>query len=194
MVRTNGTLPYHCYPAANATDARIGCVPTVPDPLYRCVGQFANTCLKLLQIFFYYRDALHLAQRWVAGHVVVIDATFNTNGLRLPLLVAVGVINENKTFPIAFSYCPGESAESLVFFLESLRASFFIDGVPEPTVVMSDVAASMISAFDTHNAMPRSQLQFCSWHVGRLLRPGSTKPAAIYRRRSMGSKMLRRSW
>jgi hypothetical protein len=43
MVRTNGTLPYHCYRATNATDARIGCVPTLPESPYRCVGQFANT-------------------------------------------------------------------------------------------------------------------------------------------------------
>jgi hypothetical protein len=43
MARTNGTLPYHCYRATNATDARIGCVPTVPESPYRCVGQFANT-------------------------------------------------------------------------------------------------------------------------------------------------------
>jgi hypothetical protein len=43
MVRTNGTLSYHCYRATNNTDARIGCVPKVPDPPYRCVGQFANT-------------------------------------------------------------------------------------------------------------------------------------------------------
>jgi hypothetical protein len=43
IVRTNGTLQYHCYRATNATDARIGCVPTVPTPVYRCVGQFANT-------------------------------------------------------------------------------------------------------------------------------------------------------
>jgi hypothetical protein len=43
MVRTNVTLQYHCYRATNATDARIGCVPTVPTPVYRCVGQFANT-------------------------------------------------------------------------------------------------------------------------------------------------------
>jgi hypothetical protein len=48
MVRTNGTLPYHCYSATNATDARIGCIPTVPTSPYRCVGQFANTDFDLL--------------------------------------------------------------------------------------------------------------------------------------------------
>jgi hypothetical protein len=51
MVRTNGTLQYHCYHATNATDARIGRVPTVPTPVYRRVGQFANTVKNSLPNF-----------------------------------------------------------------------------------------------------------------------------------------------
>lgn len=124
---------------------------------------------KLIQIFFWSKNAEILAQRWVAGHALVIDATFNTNALQLPLMVAVGVTNENKTFPIAFSYCPSESAESFVFFLESLRTVFF-QNTPEPAVVLSDLAAGMISAFDIHKAMPRSVLQFCSWHAAEAIK------------------------
>jgi MULE transposase domain len=117
-------------------------------------------------MFFYPPSAIQLAQRWVASHAIVVDATFSTNSLRLPLIVAVGVTNEDKTFPIAFSYCPSEAAESFIFFFESLRAEFFNSYVPEPAVVLSDLTAGMISAFDTHKAMPHSKLQFCSWHVG----------------------------
>jgi MULE transposase domain len=119
---------------------------------------------KLAQIFFYHPNAVHLAQRWDAGHAVVIDATFNKKYLRLPLMVAVGVTNENKTFPIAFSYCLSDSAECFNFFFEALRPSF-INNIPEPTVVISDLAAGIISSFDTHKVMPHSKLQFCSWHV-----------------------------
>jgi len=43
--------------------------------------------------------------------VLVVDGTFNTNSLRLPLLIDSG-----KTFPVAFSYCPSESKESFDFF------------------------------------------------------------------------------
>jgi hypothetical protein len=45
----------------------------------------------------------------------VIDGTFNTNKERLPLLIAVGVLNSGKTFLVAFSYCPSESEESFKF-------------------------------------------------------------------------------
>jgi hypothetical protein len=54
MLRTNGTLPYHCYRTTNATDAHISCVPTLPTPPYRCVSQFANTgCLPDLLLDYY---------------------------------------------------------------------------------------------------------------------------------------------
>jgi hypothetical protein len=42
MVRTNGTLPYHCYRATNTTEARIGCVPTVPTPRTVVLVSFRN--------------------------------------------------------------------------------------------------------------------------------------------------------
>jgi hypothetical protein len=36
MVRTNGTLPYHCYRATSATDARIGMRTNATDPVPLC--------------------------------------------------------------------------------------------------------------------------------------------------------------
>jgi hypothetical protein len=43
MVCSNRTLPYHYYLITNATKPRFGYVPTIPNPRYRFVGQFANT-------------------------------------------------------------------------------------------------------------------------------------------------------
>jgi hypothetical protein len=70
---------------------------------------------KLVQLFFAHREQLEAAARFVADWVIVIDGTFNTNELRLPLLVCVGVLSTNKTFPVAFSYCPSESSRSISF-------------------------------------------------------------------------------
>jgi hypothetical protein len=75
------------------------------------------TSQKLIQIFFMNKQQVALAQRFVAGFVLVVDGTFNTNSLRLPVLIAVGITNSGKTFPVAFSYCPSESKESYEFFL-----------------------------------------------------------------------------
>jgi hypothetical protein len=67
------------------------------------------------------KQQIVLAQRFVAGFVLVVDGTFNTNSLRLPLLIAVGITNSGKTFPVAFSYCPSGSKESYDFFFQSLK-------------------------------------------------------------------------
>ena len=87
---------------------------------------------KLIQLFWAHRKQLEAAQRFVADWLIVIDGTFNTNELRLPLLVVVGVLSTNKTFPVAFSFCPSESAESIGFVWESLKEECFIGDIPPP--------------------------------------------------------------
>jgi MULE transposase domain len=119
----------------------------------------------LQQIVFWYSEGLTFIQRFCPEHLLVVDGTFNTNSKRLPLLVSVGVTNEGRIFPIAYSYCPGETAESFLFFFETLRAEIFCDGIPEPAVVLTDQAAGFISAVNTYNCLPNSQLQFYNWHA-----------------------------
>jgi hypothetical protein len=83
---------------------------------------------KLVQVFFIYSKQIHLGQRFIAGFVMIIDGTFNTNALRLPLLAAVGVSNSGKTFPLAFSYCLSESEDTFGFFFDSLKEVVFLKG------------------------------------------------------------------
>ena len=71
---------------------------------------------KLVQIWFTHPKLLEASARFVAGSVCIIDATFNTNKARMPIIVAVGVLGNGKTFPIAFSYCKAEDHESYSFF------------------------------------------------------------------------------
>jgi hypothetical protein len=54
---------------------------------------------QLVQIVFFIKDVIRFGQRFIAGKVLIVDGTFNTNKLRMPLLVGVGVINFGKTFP-----------------------------------------------------------------------------------------------
>jgi len=72
---------------------------------------------KLVQVFFIHPEQIHLGQRFVAGFVMIIDGTSNTNALRLRLLAAVSM---------AFSYCPSESEEAFGFFLDSLKEVIFL--------------------------------------------------------------------
>jgi len=70
---------------------------------------------QMVQLWFAHREQLNAAARFCSDWLLVIDGTFNTNKDRLPLLIAVGVLNSGKTFPVCFSYCPSESAESFAF-------------------------------------------------------------------------------
>jgi hypothetical protein len=80
---------------------------------------------ELVQIFFAHRKQLETAQRFVADWLIIIDGTFNTNELDLPLLVIVGVLSTGQTFPVAFSYCPAESTKSISFVWDCLKQECF---------------------------------------------------------------------
>jgi hypothetical protein len=55
------------------------------------------------------------------------DATFNTNALRLPLFVIVGITNTRKTFPLAYCYITSELAKSFDFVGGELTKYVFYD-------------------------------------------------------------------
>lgn len=116
-------------------------------------------------IFFYNDTGRNLARQYCAGHVAIIDATFCTNNKNMPLLTAVGINSEMKTFPIAMAYIPSESADAFSFFFDCIREEIFDDDIIEPTVWISDMASGIISAVDTLNALPNSTLLYCMWHA-----------------------------
>src|SRR5437016_3954054 len=113
---------------------------------------------------FFHKEVIRFAQRFIASKLLVVDGTFNTNKLRLPLLVRVDITNSGKTFPCASSYCPGETTESYDFFFQTLREEMWIDCY-KPTMILGDQSAGLISAVDSLNSVPHSQLQFCNWHA-----------------------------
>ena len=80
---------------------------------------------KAVQIWFSHPKMLDLARRFVSDFCLIIDGTFNTNKYKLPLLVAVGVMNSGKTFPIAYSWCQSESKVTYGFFWTCLKEECF---------------------------------------------------------------------
>jgi hypothetical protein len=101
----------------------------------------------------------------VGGHLLEVDTTFNTNQHRIPLLSAVGITNENSTFPVAFSFIPGEKEECFTTFFSALQDNIFTpNDCPEPAVVLAGKGAGMTAAV-WNEAIPNSQFQLCNWHV-----------------------------
>jgi hypothetical protein len=71
---------------------------------------------KVMQdLFFISPDQVYLARSFVSGFLYETNATFNTNKLRLPLSIMVGITNTGKTFPMAMCYITSESYESFEF-------------------------------------------------------------------------------
>jgi hypothetical protein len=64
---------------------------------------------------------IRFIQRFIVSKLLIINSTFNTNKLRLLLLISVSIINNNKTFLYVSSYCLSETAESYNFFFQTLR-------------------------------------------------------------------------
>jgi hypothetical protein len=66
-----------------------------------------------------------------------IDATFNTNVLRLPLFVIVGITNTRKTFLLAYCYITSKLAKSFDFVVGELTKYVFYD-CPKAVVIYAD--------------------------------------------------------
>ncbi len=91
----------------------------------RVAVSVADGTRKLAQIWFSHSVLLEAAARFVSDFLLVIDGTFNTNNLRMPLLVAVGILNSGATFPVAFSFCPAENSDSYDFFWRCMKEYVF---------------------------------------------------------------------
>jgi hypothetical protein len=124
-----------------------------------------NPLRQLIQIIFWPQRAVSYAQRFIADHLLLLDATFNTNRHRMPLIVASGITPEGKTFPIALSFCPAEDQASFSFFLKTMSERIFTNNVIGPAVILSDQASGLISAIDNQNILPDTALQLCTWHA-----------------------------
>ena len=117
-------------------------------------GDTTISC-KLVQIVFWLLDKVDLIRRFCSGHLIEVDATFRMNDKRMPLITSVGLINENKQFAIAFSYCLGETAVSYSNFFSVLNFEIFTDGISSPKVALIDNSASIYLAV-ANGALPSS--------------------------------------
>ena len=67
---------------------------------------------------------LRAARRFCTRFSVIINGTFNTNRLRLPLIMIYGVLNTGRTFLVSFSFYPSESREAFEFIFKSRKVNY----------------------------------------------------------------------
>jgi hypothetical protein len=124
---------------------------------------------KLVQLWFAHPTQLEMARRFVSGFALIIDGTFNTNSLRLPLLVAVGSLHTGASFPVFFSFCPSEDRASFEFCWDSFKEECLYKGevAADPGVIIADWAPGLIAAHS--QAWPNTSLQGCDWHAAQAM-------------------------
>lgn len=66
-----------------------------------------------------------MAFRFVSSFVMQTDATFNTNELKMPLSILLGVTNTLASFPVAYFFISSESADAFIFIHVCCKEIFF---------------------------------------------------------------------
>ena len=93
-------------------------------------------------------EQIKMVRRFVSRFMYETDATFNTNCLKLPLSIMVGIDNCGKIFPIAYCYITSESAASFKFVAEQLTDLVFYD-CSEAVIIVGDFSKGFGAAVAT---------------------------------------------
>ncbi|KAE8219630.1 hypothetical protein CF326_g8915 [Tilletia indica] len=114
---------------------------------------------RLEGLFFAHPRGLELLRRF--GTVILIDATYNTNQHRLPLLHMVGITSSNRSFTVALAFLPDETTMTYSWALSALQQL-----APDwnPDVVVTDDDAALGAALLNTLTSPYAHIH-CQWHV-----------------------------
>ena len=99
------------------------------------------------------------ARRFCADFLIEIDATFDTNKLKMLLFVAIGVTNTGLTFPVAFSFAISESKMAFDEFLSFMNDEVWIEGASPPRIICMDQGKGLIASLPKQ--MPAIKHQLC---------------------------------
>ena len=95
----------------------------------------------------------------------LIDATYGTNNLKMPLICVYGVSNVGlkslKTFPVAFAWVSSEKEEIYSWFLQTLQIN--LNGISEDTVFVTDKCTALMNQLDKQ--FPETKKMLCRWHL-----------------------------
>jgi len=121
---------------------------------------------RLDQIFFISDAQVVKSQRFCSDFVIEMDATFNTNILKMPLATVVGVDNHNRSFTAALSFIRSEAAEDYGFILNCLdQLVFYGADTPRPQVLISDQSSGLRKAILSSETWSSVYHQLCGWHM-----------------------------
>jgi hypothetical protein len=90
-------------------------------------------------------EQIKLVRWFVSSFMYKIDATFNTNSLKLPLSIIDSINNTKATFPIAYCYIALELAASFKWIAEQLTKLAF-NNCLKPALIIKDFSKGLVAA------------------------------------------------
>jgi MULE transposase domain len=119
---------------------------------------------ELDRLFFSHQHSKSKAQKF--PEVVIMDATYSTNTLKMPFVNIVGVSNLGQTklrsFAMAGAWVTREDEESMTWVTLALKELVFDSGV-YPSTFVTDNQLTINSAID--RLFPDAKRLLCTWHI-----------------------------
>ncbi|KAF5962904.1 transposase [Fusarium bulbicola] len=120
---------------------------------------------RLQSVMFAHPDSVQFARSY--PEVLIVDCTYKTNKYKMPLLDMVGVDATGRTFCIAFAYLSGEEEEDFAWALGALRDLYDTNGIPHPSVVLTDRCLACMNAIVSILCFPAAKVMLCLWHINK---------------------------
>ncbi len=91
-----------------------------------------------------------------------INATFNTNTLKMLLIVAMSIINIHMSFSACYFFAIFEFKEAFNFYIQCMHEKIFDDCSDLKIIIVNQ--SKVLDAF-LSISMSEAQLQLCNWHA-----------------------------
>lgn len=114
---------------------------------------------KIRSIFITHATCVHLSQNF--DTVFLLDCTYKTNRLGMPLLVVVGITALNTTFIAGYVFLSEENFTTYSWALNTFKAWVNVN----PCVLVTDREMALINAID--NVYPGAKHLLCLWHIAK---------------------------
>lgn len=120
---------------------------------------------KLTHLMIISPTAKEICQKFSAGRVWLIDATYKTNKFNLPLLHIVGITATNTTYTFAYCFIRSERAEDYMWAMSHLRDVFQNYGIGNNCTFVTDRELALMNALDV--IFPNANCLLCRWHINK---------------------------
>lgn len=128
-------------------------------------NEFDGSFVKLKSLFFIKNTMLQNARKM--GQVFIIDATYKTNNVKMPLVSVYGVHNLGGStlinYPVAFAFVSNETEVTYKWVMKQFKELVVSSSEEKYPVFVTDKCTALMNALDS--VFPKSKKILCVWHM-----------------------------